>query len=50
MPASSKTDVLLPKAKPIRNGDKASVITYSRRKKSYCTDVTAAREEQNEYM
>lgn len=33
MPATSKIDVLLAKAEPIRNGGKTSGTTYSRRKK-----------------
>jgi len=34
MPAGSKTDPLLAKAKPINNGGSASVITYLRRGKT----------------
>jgi len=33
MPAGSKTDLLLDKAKPIGAGSSASVITYLRREK-----------------
>ncbi|TRZ13887.1 hypothetical protein HGM15179_013212 [Zosterops borbonicus] len=49
MPASSKMDVLLPKARPIRNG-KTSVITYLKRQKSNCADAIVAREEWTENM
>jgi len=33
MPASSKTDMLLAKTKPISNGGSASVMMYLRRRK-----------------
>ncbi|KAJ7413319.1 suppression of tumorigenicity 5 protein isoform x4 [Pitangus sulphuratus] len=36
MPATSKTDPLLAKAKPISDGGSTSVVTYLRRWKSYC--------------
>ncbi|KAK4823683.1 hypothetical protein QYF61_005654 [Mycteria americana] len=49
MPASSKTDLPLAKAKPISDGGSASVITYLRRGKSCCTTATAA-EERSEDM
>lgn len=43
-------DLLLAKAKSIRNESNASVITYLRIKKSHCADVIAAREEWGETM
>jgi len=36
VPAGSKTDLLLAKAKPISDSARASVITYSRRGKNTC--------------
>ena len=45
MPAGSKTDPPLPKAKPISNSGSASVITYLRMgKRSYRGVAVAARE------
>ena len=44
MPAGSKTDPLLAKAKRITDGDSASVITYLRRGKT-CGEMAVKREE-----
>ena len=41
MPASSKTDPLLAKAKPISNGITTSIITYLRRGKKICATPEA---------
>lgn len=48
IPAGSKTDVLLAKAGPIRNGGNSSVITYLRKKS--ITVAIADREEQGEHL
>lgn len=47
MPGGSRMDLLPAKAGPIMNGGNTSVITYLRkkRKKRYCADVIAAKEE-----
>jgi len=46
MPASSKMDPPLPKAKPISDGGSASVITHLRsRKKKNCSEMAVEREE-----
>ena len=42
-PASSKTDPLLPKAKPISNGGSASVIKYLKKGRKNC-NVTSVGE------
>ena len=44
MSATSKTDLLLAKAKPISDGGSASVITYLRRGK-YCCATAVGRQE-----
>ncbi|KAJ7424124.1 kinesin-like protein KIF2A [Pitangus sulphuratus] len=49
MPAGSKTDPPLAKAEPISHGGSTSVITNLRRKKSYCTEAIADREESNNF-
>ena len=38
VPAGSKTDLLLAKAKPISNGGSASVITYLRREENLAVE------------
>jgi len=46
VPASSKTDLPLAKAKPISNGGSTSVITYLRRgRKESCSKTAVKREE-----
>lgn len=46
IPGGSKMDMLLAKAEPVRNDSNASVLTdLKRKKKCYCMDETAAREE-----
>lgn len=49
LPLGSKMNVLLIKAGPIRNGRNTFVI-FKKGKKSYSTDVIAAREETSEKM
>jgi len=46
VPAGSKMDLPLAKAKPISNGGSASVITYLRRgRKKLCGEMAVKREE-----
>jgi len=45
MPAGSKTDPSLAKAKPISNGGSASVVTYLRRRATKCSRI-----EEQEYL
>ena len=45
MPASSKTDSPLVKAKPVSDDGSTSVVTYSRRGKKTCQEVADEREE-----
>jgi len=45
VPAGSKTDPPLAKAKPISNGGSASVITYLRRGRKNCEEMAVEREE-----
>lgn len=49
--ACSKMNMLLTKAGQIRDGGNTPVTIYLRRKKkSYCTDVTVAKEKQSKNM
>lgn len=48
--SSSRTELLLTKAEPVRNDGDTSVVTDLRRKRSYCACVIVAREEQGENM
>ncbi|OPJ75483.1 hypothetical protein AV530_008981 [Patagioenas fasciata monilis] len=50
MPASSKMDLPLAKAKPIRDSGSTSVITYLRRVEKTCTTPAAATREEWEYV
>lgn len=50
MPDGSRVDSLLAKAEPFRDYSNTAVITFLRKKKSYCTDIIAARDEQGENM
>ncbi|KAJ7399245.1 hypothetical protein BTVI_116741 [Pitangus sulphuratus] len=48
MPAGSRMDLLLAKAKPIRSCINTSVITHIRREKNYCAEIIADREDWSE--
>jgi len=48
VPASSKMDPLLAKAKPISNGGRASGITWLRRGRKNCSETAVEREEQDD--
>ncbi|GAB0188848.1 AN1-type zinc finger protein 5-like [Grus japonensis] len=50
MPAGSKTDPPLAKAKPISHGGSASGIMYLRRGEKNCARPTAAEREEQEYV
>jgi len=45
VPASSKTDPSLAKAKPVSDGSSASGITYLRRGRQNCGETAVKREE-----
>jgi len=45
VPAGSKTDPLLAKAKPISDGGSASGITYLRKGRKNCGETAVKREE-----
>jgi len=47
MPASSKTDLLLAKAKPISDSGSASRITFKKEKKPYATAIAAGERSEN---
>jgi len=45
VPATSKMDPPLAKAKPVSDSDSTSVITYLRREKKHCSKLAVRREE-----